>query len=90
MNQGLEALEYLKENHRLPDEAITRGCVEDIEKELKALEAIRSKGINWREFKLCKTLEQYNEPIILYGLLDVKPYTEEEYNLLKEVFQEHE
>ncbi len=54
-------------------------------KQLKASEIIKNKGIDWRRFKLCETVEEYNDPIIRYGLFDLKPYTEEEYKLLKEV-----
>lgn len=39
MSKGLKSLKYLKE--RISDNAIFRGCLEDIEKELKALETLK-------------------------------------------------
>ena len=59
----------------------------EIEKALKALAIIKKKGIDWRRFISCNTLEEYNEPIIKFGLFDIKPYTKQEYDLLKEILQ---
>lgn len=57
--------------------------LEEGEKNKQILEVLANKGIDYRYFKKCKTVEDYNEPIILYGLLDIKAYTQEEFNLLK-------
>lgn len=51
-------------------------------KELKALEIIKEKGIILQFIKEAYTVEQYNAGV--FGTL-VKPLTQEEYDLLKEV-----
>ena len=53
-----------------------------IEKELKALEIIKEKGIILQFIKETYTVEQYNAGV--FGTL-VKPLTQEEFDLLKEV-----
>ena len=55
-----------------------------IKKELKALEIIKEKGIILQFIKETYTVEQYNAGV--FGTL-VKPLTQEEYDLLKEVFK---
>lgn len=55
------------------------------EKKIKAFDIIKNKGIDYRRFLESKNCDEYNEPIIRYGLIDIKPYTQDEYNLLKEV-----
>lgn len=53
--------------------------------EHKALKIIKKKGIDYRKFLESKNCDEYNEPIIRYNLIDIKPYTKEEYDLLKEM-----
>ena len=89
MSKGLEALERLNTDfvyyENGIDEERNKEDFKLIEKELRALEIIREKGIDWRRFITCNSLEEYNEPIIRFGLLDIKPYAQDEYELLKEV-----
>ena len=61
-------------------EKVVRYC--DVEKELKALEIIKEKGIILQFIKETYTVEQYNAGV--FGTL-VKSLTQEEYDLLKEV-----
>ena len=88
--KALEALERIKQAP-----TIYVGCGSDvytryshecktIEKELKALEIIREKGIILQFIKETYTVEQYNAGV--FGTL-VKPLTQEEYDLLKEVLE---
>ncbi len=54
----------------------------ELEKELKALTIIKEKGIILQFIKETYTVEQYNAGV--FGTL-VKPLTQEEYEILKEV-----
>ena len=85
MNKGLEALEYLKNKGMIHNNAISRGCIEDIEKELKALEIIKRRLIDMQDLIITMTFSSFNQRRTLRGLL---PITKEEYELLKEVFYE--
>ena len=58
---------------------------EETQKKLKALEIIKEKGIILQFIKETYTVEQYNAGV--FGTL-VKPLTQEEYDLLKEIFDE--
>ena len=58
------------------------GIFNNVEKREIALEIIKEKGIILQFIKETYTVEQYNAGV--YGTL-VKPLTQDEYNLLKEV-----
>ena len=85
MSKGLEALKYLKENKRKHwlDGDNSNECLEIIEKELKALEIIKSKPVSTNWFVFYK---DYDEYYLDCEYADTsKRLTEEEYDLLKEV-----
>lgn len=77
MSKGLEALEYLKNKRMIHINAISRGCVEDIEKELKALTIIK------RDYDAGDLY--YDDESDTYWYLGLE-VTKEEYDLLWEVF----
>ena len=77
IENALKRLEQLEEEKQSFDRAI--------EKSLKALEIIKEKGIILQFIKETYTVEQYNAGV--FGTL-VKPLTQEEYDLLKEIFDE--
>ena len=88
--EASESLKYLKENHRLHDDAITRGCVEDIEKELKEgeeakklLKQIIGKGLDCSHITFCATVDQYN--FCIRDDPNLKPLTEDIFNKIKEL-----
>lgn len=97
MTKGLKALDRLEQTARwccgelaVTVEALNRGifkedaeAVETIRRELKALEIINKKGINIQELKHCYSVDEYN---ICKGDTN-KSLTQEEYDLLKEVFK---
>ena len=58
-----------------------------IEQELKALEIIKEKRVDFGILPYCLDLETYNNAIVVNGneWTDYKPLTQEEYELLKEV-----
>ena len=58
-------------------------CVEVLKEKEKALETIKKKGIDYRRFLESKNYDEYNEPIIRYCLIDIKPYTQEEYDVVR-------
>jgi len=82
--KGLEALKYLKENNRLPNEAITRGCVEDIEKELKALEIIRKQTPDACNCLMILKIRKDDLSYEKYCELFLTELIQEEFELLKE------
>lgn len=98
MSKGLEALEEIKESEQFIEFQGTYGSepeyilvgeffeeeLETIEKELKAFEIIKSKGIDIDLLKYHKDLEHYN--FSLRGKF--RHLTQEEYDLLKEMFYE--
>ena len=75
MSKGLEALQFMRER-----DMFLQSCANTIEKELKALEIIKSKEVSISYFKIGISLEHWNETF-------EKKYrlTQEEYDLLKEV-----
>lgn len=79
MSKGLEALNNLIINWGLQKNPQWE---ETIEKEIKALEIIKEKGIILQFIKETYSVEQYNAGV--EGTL-VKKLTQEEYDLLKEV-----
>ena len=91
MSKELKALERIKNAPTiyvgLASDIYTRYSFEcnEIEKALKALEIIKEKGIILQFIKETYTVEQYNAGV--FGTL-VKPLTQEEYDLLKEIFDE--
>lgn len=89
MNNGLEALTYLKENKRKHwlDGDKTDESLSVIEKELRALEIIKDKGVDATEIMIQNTLCAYNRFASCYPNNNYhrKALTQEEYDLLKEV-----
>ena len=91
MSKGLEALKDIKECLFWSDKGLQD--IETIEKELKALEIIKSKSVNVKNliiycFELKDTYEDYID-VFNYGDnywdLGRELLTKEEFNLLKEV-----
>ena len=82
MSKGLDALENIKLKDFIFNDDSCLKDIKTIEKELKALEVIKEKGIILQFIKETYTVEQYNAGV--FGTL-VKPLTKEEYDLLKEV-----
>ena len=85
MSKGLEALERIKNNLKDEDNYINLFDTLDlsiIEKELKAFEIIRNKYVNVGYFVNCINAKEYNKWYERKYHL-----TQEEYNLLKEVFE---
>lgn len=87
MSKGLKALEELKkqsETHRWLEQQFEKEWLDIIEKELKALEIIKEKGIDVIELEYAKKAKTYNEHTKMrYS----KDYTEEEFKLIKEIFE---
>lgn len=82
MIKALEALRYLDDIAHGRKMSLDPHKLELIvEKELKALDIIRKKGIILQFIKETYTVEQYNAGV--FGTL-VKPLTQEEYEILKE------
>lgn len=90
MSKGLEALEIIKnhliELHSKNDKDPFIHLFERlpfiiIEKELKALEIIKTKWVDVLNFHTCLSLEEYNDTCTY----DWQKLTQEEYELLKEV-----
>jgi len=76
MSKGLEALkEICGYYYQSPQYKL-------IEKELKALEIIKTKKVNVMIFLGCDNLEEYNKHPLTWNYL-----TQEEYDLLKEVLR---
>ena len=91
MSKGLEAIKQRLINDGWLDEDGTGVYAEDlsiIEKELKALEILKNKPhISFDLFDTLDTLEEINNYIeFMYGRNDTSILTQEEYDLLKEVF----
>lgn len=82
MSKGLEALKHLYTRAPATTNAICVMDYEIIQKELKALEIIKKKGIDLIELKNCKKAKTYNENT---KRTYCEEYTDEEYDLLKEV-----
>ena len=89
--KGLDALKEIKEvNYYEDDETIDEdylnisNYIDIIEKELKALEIIKNKNVDIRGIKEINNVHEYNVkfPTTLNEFLE-----EQEYDLLKEVFQ---
>lgn len=78
-----ETIENALKEWKIWKEALETGDYDSPEK--KALEIIKEKGIILQFIKETYTVEQYNAGV--FGTL-VKPLTQEEYDLLKEVFDE--
>lgn len=98
MSEGLEAFERIK-SYFNPKQLLTKektlNDLDVIEKELKALEIIRNKGVFVHLLQQSKSVEEYNSLMIIAfkkkaerdykGAVEKFCLTEEEYNLLKEV-----
>ena len=86
--KGLEALKNIKREAGTPyfstlyDIDMWREDFAIVEKELKALEIIKSKKVNVIIFQGCNDLKEYNKYLIKW-----KRLTEEEFILLKEVLK---
>ena len=98
MSKGLEAYNYIFNTILMPDvDKETRQkiycAMDDIEKELKALEIIKNKRVNVDLLIDCiylykgRALEYYNKKFNILNY-DMRHLTQEEYELLKEVFYE--
>ena len=84
MSKGLDALKELMDNVIRNDDKLCNKKVSVIEKELKALEIIKTKEINIHALLL--HLKRFDSPDgynVLVG--DKYKLTQEEYNLLKEI-----
>lgn len=89
MSKELEAFVIVKNTLiKYPDDSaiyeVQNKSLGIIEKGLKALEIIKEKGIILQFIKETYTVEQYNAGV--FGTL-VKPLTQEEFDLLKEVLK---
>ena len=78
MSKGLDALQFMRER-----DMFIHSCANTIEKELKALEVIKKKGVLVNGLIKSKYLGEYNTLCNYYQMSEL--LTQEQYDLLKEV-----
>ena len=85
MSKGLQALDYLKREKRRHwiDNDKSSECLDNIEKDLKALEIIKVKKVSVSVLLELDNFTEYNHYCDMVG--GCQKLTPEEYNLLKEV-----
>lgn len=92
MSKGLESFNYIFDTIPMPDvDKETKQkiycAMDDIEKELKALEIIKEKGIDYHSISAIKQSKDYEDYLDLVKNLITVVFklTQEEFDLLKEV-----
>ena len=89
MSKGLEALKtflrWFDDEHWGLDEVIKETDeYKVIEKELKALEIVKEKFVNFVLLKEAKNVQEYNNGVYYFPIMRL---TQDEFDLLKEVFE---